>query len=373
MIDTIQYMLRQRQHKCADQWRSRGPPALNGLDASGRPANKSIPDVLLVGCYKCGTTSLWRYICQLPGFQCMWKETRCFSMWVQWNGGLCPGEILRWWVAGRYGISSAWSYIPCNSATACEKPAEPNRRLIDGTIDNLAEPFYAPQMVNFTFAVSSQPRLVFLLRQPSDRALSHWRFRTRVPAPDSGVELWQHSNPWALNASVHKYMIESSFGLFGVRKQTGAGTQAAMRRLLTAPWDARHFHVQGRIRGLTRISYSHNSVAGGWYALQLYPWFNMFPSRHHVIIFEEMVGGSEWRAALGAFLGTGKSIERMLPHENSAKNSMLPNTASNLDVQDVRGRLDAHYKPYNEMLCNLLERWNYTAAAVVQTHWRSSC
>lgn len=356
---------------CVGQWNSSGPPALDGLDPSGRPRERIIPDVLLLGCYKCGTTSLSQFICRLPGFQCLVsKEPGAFALWP--TGApheLCPGEILRWWVAGRWGWGPSLSTRrPCDPADAVE-PASPGRRLVDASVVHLAQPFSAPAMAHFSFAPSAQPRLVFLFRHPSDRALSHWKYRTRRPPPDPAVANWQRKNAWSRAASVHEFMFHSPCGLAGVRNQTRAAAPADMAKLL-APQGDTHRSLAS---GFSGVDFAANSIAGGWYAVQLYPWLDLFRSTHHMLILEEIRSSGDVLGALGAFLGVGEDREyRVLPHLNRAEPSSLVHTneSSETGMEAVRAQLDVFYRPYNELLCDLLERWDYaTTAAAVRTHW----
>ena len=86
-------------------------------------------------------------------------------------------------VGSRKVRESAFSRRPCKSKKPCEQPSLPHKRLVEASVIHIAQPFYAPAMAHFSFAASAQPRLVFLLRHPTDRALSHWAYRTRLPPP----------------------------------------------------------------------------------------------------------------------------------------------------------------------------------------------
>ena len=182
-------------------------------------------------------------------------------------------------------------------------------------------------------------------------------------------------NTWALTASVREYFFHSPFGLSRVRNQSSLISSRGMEELLAPDWDARRFLAWGQRTGLTAVDFVSNSVAGGWYAVQLHPWLHLFRARHHVLIFEEMTRGdrhARWKDALTNFLGIGDGGEAgALPHINALRLSEVHSNKSREEGIDlVRAHLDAHYEPHNELLCVLLERWNYAnASGAVRTYW----
>jgi hypothetical protein len=119
---------------------------------------RALPDVIIIGCQKCGTTSLFHYLSQhpqlVPSFR---KEVHYF------DGGLDPS-------VDNYAKGEAWyrSNFPLQ------------RQLTAGQKVYEASPLYmfnplAPQRIH---ALLPRARLIALIRNPTERAISHY-FHTK--------------------------------------------------------------------------------------------------------------------------------------------------------------------------------------------------
>ncbi|MGD1900600.1 MAG: sulfotransferase domain-containing protein [Phormidesmis sp.] len=117
---------------------------------------RSLPDFFIVGTQKGGTTSLYAYLCQHPNvIAASDKEVHYFESPENRKKGL------RWYK----------SHFP----TLSEKQA---KQAITGEATPLMYSLHAPRLV---YEAASTTKLIFLLRNPTERAFSHYKHNTRKP------------------------------------------------------------------------------------------------------------------------------------------------------------------------------------------------
>ncbi|MEM8829548.1 MAG: sulfotransferase domain-containing protein [Cyanobacteria bacterium P01_G01_bin.19] len=125
---------------------------------SGRIATSPIrimPSFLIIGAKKCGTTSLFNYLCQHPNIgEPTWKEVSYFNIY--------------------YGRGNAWykSFFPISL------PKLDSQDLITG--EATASYICHPQAPARIVATIPQVKLIALLRNPIDRAYSHYHHTKRI-------------------------------------------------------------------------------------------------------------------------------------------------------------------------------------------------
>jgi hypothetical protein len=134
-----------------------GKSALTGLGAM-TGAIRTLPDFLIIGAQRGGTTSLIRYLERHPNVQsAMHKEIHYFDLNYArgegWYRGHFPTKMYRRWVANRRGTS----------------------------ITGEATPYYMfhPLAAQRAADVVPKAKLIVLLRDPVERAISHYHHSVR--------------------------------------------------------------------------------------------------------------------------------------------------------------------------------------------------
>ena len=128
------------------------------LNKTGRIATSPIrimPSFLIIGAKKCGTTSLFRYLCQHPNVGApTWKEISYFN--IHFNRG------------------NLWykSFFPMSLS----KPKPQHLITGEATASYICDPQAAQRIV----ATLPEVKLIALLRNPVDRAYSHYHHSKRI-------------------------------------------------------------------------------------------------------------------------------------------------------------------------------------------------
>ena len=251
-----------------------------------------LPDFLVVGAQRAGTTSLRTLLRLHPGAALpAAKEVHHFDH------------------APLKGLAAYRAHFPLRTTVArCGQAL--GRPLAVGEVS----PYYLfhPLVPERVHAAIPQARIVCLLRNPTDRALSHFRLEHR-----HGAETEQDfRRAWSLE------------------KDRLHGAEEA----LAAP-GGQHF-------GHVHFSYT----ARGDYAPQVARWFERFGrERVHVVLSEQLFhGGGDALTGLLDFLGLDPLAAAPFPHANP--------TRSSGEEAGLRAELDAHFLPRIEALEELLGR-----------------
>lgn len=129
--------------------------------ASLRP----LPDFLVLGTKRGGTTSLWHYLLEHPGVLPMWPaaETLKSSHYFYWHHAR--------------GIAWYRSHFPTSATRRLA-----SRRLGHRVVSGEASPYYLydPRVPERVRAELPDARLIVALRDPVERAYSHYRERVRA-------------------------------------------------------------------------------------------------------------------------------------------------------------------------------------------------
>jgi len=263
-----------------DRDRRREPGRLRLLTSGLRP----LPDFLVIGAQRSGTTSLYRYLGQHPLIK--WariKEVhyfdRAYARGPRWYRAQFPLAIsARSWLAGD------------------------------------ASPYYMvhPQVPARAVDLVPQARLIALLRNPVDRAYSHYQHTVARGHTDLSFEEALDFEQQLADGEMQRLAAEPTY------------------RSLLHEW--------------------HSYVTRGHYAEQLERWLEHFPrERLHVIVSEQMFADPN-RALRGVayFLG-------LPPHEVESPQQMVKRGtyAGQMDSL-TRERLVEHFRPHNRRLEQLL-------------------
>jgi hypothetical protein len=247
------------------------------LTARVRP----LPDFLVVGAQKGGTTALWEYLRRHPGIAGpSWKEVSFFDR--HWARG--PA-----WYRGNF-------------------PLRRGRLVGEASPSYLFHPL-APARAR---ALVPEARLVAILRDPVDRAYSHYQHEV-----DFGRE------PLSFEEAI---------------EQEEARLAGEVERLLA---DARYF---------SRAWWDHTYLARGRYAEQLERWYDVFPREQLLVLANEELAErpAETYGRVLAFLGAP-------PYELDAYPRVFDRDYAPIRPE-TRDRLAAHFAEPNRRLYELLGR-----------------
>lgn len=253
------------------------------LDQQGRPVPGVLPDFLILGAQKAGTSSLHSMLSAHPQiFLTKPKETHFFdgpkryARGLDWYRSHFPPQQTaeRHWVAGE--TTPAYLYLS-----------------------------YVPERVA---AALPEAKLIVVLRNPVDRAFSHWAFFRYIEGKES-LDL-----------------------------------EPALRRAL----DLDRQRAAGK--SLPELRYSY--VSRGYYADQLERWWQLFPRERTLVLDSRDLrdDATDALARTQQFLGL-PALEpprtRVLNPSRGGKDQM---------TSKVRAWLGEHYRPHNARLYELLGR-----------------
>lgn len=266
--------------------RSRRSPLLVAAGTASAPL-RVLPDYLLVGGKRCGTTSLQHYLVRHPAVRRSHsgKGTHYFDV--------------------NYSRGPTWfrAHFPTRLGMALQS-ARAGTRAVTGE----ASPYYSyhPAAMARIAAALPDVRLIFVARDPVERAYSHYRYEVR-----GGFE----------TLDVHAALDREQERLAGEEE-----------RLLADPTYVSSAHVH------------HSYQSRGLYADQLERMHQHVPAdRVLVLRFDELFGDLERQLArVFAFLGLPAADLGTLPRLEQGDGTAVP--------ADVRARLEDFYAAPNERL-----------------------
>jgi Sulfotransferase domain len=255
-------------------------------------ARRALPDFLIVGAQRSGTTSTYDYLAAHPGVRpAKRKEVHYFGVGENYARG--PAWYRAWF------------------------PVDDRVQTGDRWITGEASPYYLfhPCVPERAADLLPDARLIAILRDPTDRAMSAYHHAVRGS--------WETRS---LETAIADELAQ------------------AADRPPCRDFDA----VGGPLR-------RHAYLARGRYAEQLARWFTHFPREHVLVLDTASVidPAGAGRAALCRFLGLEVA---------DAPGRFAWNNRQHYDAPDpaIRRRLDDHFRPYNEELWTLLgERWHW--------------
>jgi len=257
-----------------------------------------LPDLLIIGAMKCGTTTLFRMLEQHPGFiPPNTKEIQFFNQ---------PRNHARGqgWYRAHFPTARRMSRI--------------GRRLGYRPVTGEATPaMSAPMYARNAGRLVPTARIVVSLRNPVDRAWSHYQHYQRHPAPD----------PVDFETAIEREL-----------NWMASGAKLCEENFLEL---APHRH---------RLGY----IVRGQYAEQLEDWFEHFPSDQILILhFERWIEKpNETMNRISEHLG--------LPAHEFRATRANPGHYGDETFIESRDRLIEHFRPWNRRLFELLgEDWGW--------------
>ncbi|HEY9776492.1 MAG TPA: sulfotransferase domain-containing protein [Planktothrix sp.] len=260
------------------------------MQSLGQPSQTSnpnavLPDFVIIGAQKAGTSTMYAVLCNQPFMKSATeKELQYFSK--------------------RYNLGLDWykQQFPANE--------DKTRSWITGE----ATPYYlfhplAPKRLKETIP---NAKLIVMLRNPIDRAMSHYYHERRLECEPFSFEDAVAAEPERLRGEVEKILAE--------------------------PFYLSDEHQQ------------HSYLERGKYADQLLRWFELFPrEQFHICTAGDLKKNpEETYAAISKFLGVGKIDYSKIDDVNVLKYEPMH--------ADTRQRLTEYFKPHNEKLYELLGR-----------------
>lgn len=258
------------------------------------PTKRVLPDFLIIGGQRCGTSSLYKYLGAHPQVvPSLRKETRFFS--VEYEQGI------DWYRA----------HFPMVAAMTGLARLRGSSRTFEATPDYLLDP-RTPARVARSLPPNS--KFIAILRDPVARAYSHWKHMRRL-----GIETLSFEDAVALESD-----------------RIGSELQEI------------HNGSAGQFKNFFRFSY----IARGYYAEQLERWLSTFPASQFLVLDAEdlYTRPDDVLHNICHFL----DIDRWAPPE-FRNYSRSPATGSSANAKDdipkpLEGELQQHFAAKNEGL-----------------------
>jgi hypothetical protein len=162
------------------------------LTASSRP----LPDFLILGTKRGGTTSLWNYLLDHPGVMPMFPPAQNFKSphYFYWH----------------YDLGPRWYRSHFATEAQRRRGAERTRHPVAA---GEASPYYLydPRVPGRVHELMPGVRLIVMLRDPVERAYSHYKERVRAGVEELTFEHALESEPERTAGEVNRMMAEPSY------------------------------------------------------------------------------------------------------------------------------------------------------------------
>ena len=175
------------------------PPATIGKDPEGRPGGLSrlrgsqetrLPNFIVIGAMKSGTTSLFHYLQSHPQvFMSPLKEVDFFAAELNWDRGLD-------WYRRQFSGASPDAVAIGEASTSYSKYPE-----YGGVPDRIA-------------ATLPDVRLIYVVRNPVDRIRSHYQHRSLIGAEREPIERAVLEDPRYVDCSRYAFQIRQYLRVF---------------------------------------------------------------------------------------------------------------------------------------------------------------
>ena len=255
-----------------------------------------LPDFLIIGAAKCGTTSLYSFMIKHPDiYPALWKEIFFFDRYY-------PRGI-NWYRAN----------FPSKFQKFSKKLVKKNFLTGEATPTYIHHPLAAQRV----FETNSKIKLIILLRNPIERAYSHYQMEVSLGYENKSFEVAINLENERLSGEKEKMLMDKNY--FSYKRQI--------------------------------FSY----LTSGIYVDQLKIWMNQFPKEQFLIIKTEDLANKpqEILNQVFEFLNLAKFDMSKFEKYNLGKYSEMNN--------HIRKKLVNYFLPHNEKLYKFLDNdfnWN---------------
>lgn len=277
------------------------PPPVKGLVRSLRLAAplrtitgslRMLPEFIIIGAMKCGTTSLYRELAQHPQIaSARRKEVHYFDWYYD------KGEA---WYRGQFPMGTRPQHLPKDESR---------------TITGEASPYYLfhPQAPRRVHELLPGVKLIVLLRNPVDRAWSHYHHVKRRNGETLSFEEALEAEPARLEGELEKLQSDKSYRSYEYQK--------------------------------------HSYQARGVYADGLAEWLNYFDSSQFLILRSE-----DFFKDPPTVFGQTLQFLNLPPYELASYERFLAGSYTSSMAPGTREQLVAYFKPHNRRLYELIGR-----------------
>lgn len=165
------------------------PMRFSGMRAATGAGGGRLPDFIIIGAAKCGTTTLWRFLQRHPDvFMAEPKEPEFFSREDRYALGLDSYKAL---------------FAPASEGQLCGEASTTYTRA----------PHFG-DVAGRIAAAAPGVRLVYLMRHPVERTYSNYRHRMRLDVPRMTFEEALEADPIFINTSLYMMQIEQYLARF---------------------------------------------------------------------------------------------------------------------------------------------------------------
>ena len=262
-----------------------------------------LPDFLVIGAQRCGTSSLFKYLVQHPRVgRPLRKEVEYFTV--------------------RFDRGPAWyrAHFPLRARRAVARLAGRDLRTFEATPDYLFFPGAAARAAELL----PEARLVALVRDPVERAWSHYRHVVRLGREPLGFDEAIEAEPERLAGEVERALADPAYPARSLRL--------------------------------------HSYAARGRYAEHLAPWIERYGRQRLLVVrAEDLFADPEatYREIL-RFLGLPAAMPREFRNFSypapTAGGGAARAAAGSRAPEPTAARLRAHFAPHNRRLEDLLGR-----------------
>lgn len=269
------------------------------------PFGRSVPDFLIIGAQRCGTSSLYKYLGGHPQVvPSLRKETRFFS--IDYD------QELRWYKA-HFPTTVTLKYLERVRGAGCTFEATPDY-------------FFDPRSPWRVQKLLPDAKFIILLRDPVDRAYSHWQHMCRL-----GFE------ELPFREAVERESARIGSGM-DVLNNGGSGS----------------------VRNALLFSY----LARGYYVEQLAHWLSVFPRPQFLVLSAEELYASPSKvlSEVCAFVGLRQWVPSAFKNYSKKKSGVKPTPKAESMPADLKKSLRDHFAVENRGLRQLTGKgfpWAY--------------
>eukprot|EP01043_Picozoa_sp_COSAG02_P019917 COSAG02_NODE_971_length_15551_cov_4.415157_11_plen_386_part_00 len=319
------------------------------IDLEGTPPRHPIPKFCIIGAQKAGTTSLYDMICHHALVVPAKRKEPHFLDW-RWNPEKADESDFN-------ALRAGWAkYFDIQQLTDCPSlmtgEATPSY-LLGGEL-------VAARMA----ALAPKARLIVTLREPIERAYSH--FRMCADTRGSAQQLANRGHEHVKGRDFAHLVAEDLEALSKAGVTDSAGD---LEDECTKPFEVNYSE---RHPGGKQPSHgAHSFVGRGLYAAQLRPWLRYFPAEQIMVVTLDQLSTPDRLEA------TMRRVYKFLdlPTSQQALSDCLAGGPSNarpaqdpLDEQ-IHEQLRQFYGPHNRALQAMLTRYGHSEAADAVARW----